>query len=208
MNLLCGMGGRVRQMTTRLPLRVRARPAFLSALRLCFFLSSWTISWTSNAGVDLLLECFDDRRVGEFVDAGAQRFAFLGRGDELEAGLKQAARQPLGVLVLRIVHLLVGRLVIAELARIGLARDGAAVEPNAMLAVVFRLGLDLERELVAKLERARRAERRKHLELIGRCRLRGEVAPQEALNRKFVGEVGAFLRVWLRNDRFEHLQGP
>src|SRR5262249_3916515 len=66
----------------------------------------------------------------------------------------------------------------------------------------------LQLEAVAELQLARFAECGKDLELIGGARLRREVAPQEALNRKLIGAVIALVRIRLRHDRLEHLERP
>jgi hypothetical protein len=75
-----------------------------------------------------------------------------------------------------------------------------------MLPVVLTLGRNPQRQLVSEFERARLAERRKDLELVGRAGIGGVIAPEKALDRKPVGAIVAVLGIRLRHDRFEHLQ--
>lgn len=88
-----------------------------------------------DAAVERAPQGVEDRLVGEFTGGDAQAVALRRAIDEGKARLQQAARQPSGFLIVRILWM--RRPLVAEFAGEGLAGDGPAVEPDAVALVEF-----------------------------------------------------------------------
>jgi hypothetical protein len=111
-----------------------------------------------DAAIERRLEDVEHRRVGEFVGGDPQSIAGQRVADVFQARLEQSAREPGNLPVVRVFDVL--RRTIAEFLGELLARDGAAVEPDAVVLVEFLLRANGKRDLVAVHERSRLAVHR------------------------------------------------